>query len=75
VLGLGFGCLVQVLNVGKSEFRFWVWFQFWGFRSCYKDFVLIQVYPVSSLSFNQSKQLDSQNGKITTAVLLLHVAK
>jgi len=37
--------------------------------------MLIQVYPVSSLSFDQSKQSDSLNGKITPAVLLLHEAK
>jgi len=29
----------------------------------------------SSLSFDQSKQSDSPNGKITPAVLLLHEAK
>jgi len=46
-----------------------------GFRSSYKDFMLIQVYPVSSLSFDQCKQSDSPNGKITTPVLLLHEAK
>jgi len=39
------------------------------------DFMLIQVYPVSSLSFDQSKQSDSPNGKITPAVLLLDQAK
>ena len=31
--------------------------------------MLIQVYPVSSLSFEQSKESDSPNGKITPAVL------
>ena len=31
--------------------------------------MLIQVYPISSLSFDQSKQSDSPNGKITLAVL------
>jgi len=35
----------------------------------------IQVYPISSLSFDQSKQLDSPNGKKTPAVLLLHEEK
>jgi len=55
-------------------FRFWVWFQVWGFRSCYKDFMLIQVYHVSSLSFVQSKESNSPNGKITLEVLLLHEA-
>jgi len=58
-----------------SEFRFWVWFQVRGFRSRYNDFMLIQVYPVSFLSFDQSKQSDSLNDKITPAVLLLHKAK
>jgi len=43
--------------------------------SGYKHFMLIQVYPVSSLSFDQSDQSDSPNGKITPAVLLLHEAK
>jgi len=57
------------------KFGFWGWFQVGDFRSCYKDFVLIQVYPVSSLSFEQSKESDSPNGKITPAVLLLHEAK
>jgi len=38
-------------------------------------FMLIQVYPVSSLSFDQSRQSDSPNGKITPAVLLLYEAK
>jgi len=37
--------------------------------------MLIQVYPVSSLSFDQSEQSDSPNGKITPAVLLLYEAK
>jgi len=35
----------------------------------------IQMYPVSSLSFDKSKQSDSLNGKITPAVLLLHETK
>jgi len=35
----------------------------------------IQVYPTSSLSFDQPKQSDSPNGKMTPAVLLLHEAK
>jgi len=30
--------------------------------------MLIQAYPISSLSFDQSKQSDSPNGKITLAV-------
>jgi len=37
--------------------------------------MLIQVYPVSSLSFHQSKQSDSPNDKITPAVLLVHEGK
>jgi len=37
--------------------------------------MLIQVHPVSSLSFDQSEQPDSPSGKITPAVLLLHEAK
>jgi len=36
--------------------------------------MLIQVYPISSLSFDQSKQSDYPDGKVTTAVLLLHEA-
>jgi len=40
-----------------------------------QDFMLNQVYPVSSLSFDQSNQSDSPNGKITPAGVLLHEAK
>jgi len=38
--------------------------------SYYKELTQIQVHPVSCLSFDQSKQLDSPNGKTTPAVLL-----
>jgi len=37
--------------------------------------MLIQAYPVLFLSFDQSKQWNSPNGKITPVVLLLHEAK
>jgi len=39
----------------------------------FMDRTLIQLYPVSSLSFDHSsKQSDSPSGKITPASLLLH---
>jgi len=37
--------------------------------------MLIQVDPVSSLSFDQPKQSDSPDGKVTPAVLLPHEAQ
>jgi len=50
---------------------------YYGLRVCSQTnkLKLIQVYSASSLSSDQSKQLDSSNGKITPAVLLLHEAK
>jgi len=54
---------------------FWVGFQVRSFRLRYNDFMVIQVYLVLSLSFDQSKQSDSLNGKITPGVLLLHETK
>jgi len=44
-------------------------------KSLYAIYANPSVYPISSLSFNQSKQSDSPNGKITPAVLLLPGAK
>jgi len=37
--------------------------------------MLIELYHVSSLSFEQSKESNSPNGKITLEVLLRHEAK